>query len=78
MKYLGINRSDLDRILRSLGGRVEFIRRTGEVRYSHPQVAERARADGRRKDASKKLVQFVCKLEKLAVSDAANDSSWEA
>jgi hypothetical protein len=78
MKYLGIDRRRLDAVLRSLGGRVEVVRRTGEIRYSHPLLAESPRADGRRKDASKRLSQFVCKIEKLMVSEPANDPHWRS
>jgi hypothetical protein len=55
----GMNRRDLDRILLRLGGSIEFPRRTGEVLYRHPLMAKRARANARRKDASRHLVHFV-------------------
>lgn len=55
----GMNRSTLDRILRSLGGSVEPVRRTGEIAYHHPALAEHPRADARRKDATRRLTAFV-------------------
>jgi hypothetical protein len=55
----GINRRSLDRILIQLGGRVRPVRRTGEIRYTHPLVSSRPRANKRRKDAPNHLVDFV-------------------
>lgn len=55
----GMNRADLDRTLAALGGTVTHLRRTGEVAYSHPALPSRPRANGRRKDAPRHLLQFV-------------------
>lgn len=55
----GINRDRLDALLRGSGGTVHYLRRTGEVAYSHPAIPERPRANGRRKDAPAHLVRFV-------------------
>lgn len=65
----GMNRADLDRCLRSLGGQVKFLRRTGDVQYSHPTLQERPRANGRRKDAPRSLTAFVLRVIR-AVSDS--------
>jgi hypothetical protein len=60
----GINRRDLDRLLRDLGGDHEIAHATGDVVYSHPRLTYRARANCRRKDASRALVLFVRDLER--------------
>ncbi len=68
--FVGINRRELDRILIDLGGAVGFPRRTGDVLYRHPLLAQPARANARRKDASRHLVQFIKEVQRrLAVSD---------
>jgi hypothetical protein len=64
----GVNRRHLDRLLRNLGGSVVPLHRTGEVQYSHPAIAERPRADGRRKDAPRHLVAFVHRVQRLQES----------
>lgn len=74
--FAGINRRDLDRILLRLGGTIEFPRRTGDVLYRHPLLPHPARANARRKDASRHLVLFVGEVEnRIAASTAAGDSS---
>lgn len=55
----GINLRELNRLIRELGGTAEPIRRTGEIRYSHPLMANRPKANSRRKDAPLHLVEFV-------------------
>lgn len=62
----GMNRADLDRLLISLGGNVEYLRRTGEVACSHPCMPSRPRANGRRKDAPRHLTGFVRKVAAMA------------
>lgn len=60
----GVNRRQLDDLLRRLGGTVAHLNRTGEVQYSHPAIPERPRADGRRKDAPRHLVAFVHRIQR--------------
>ena len=55
----GINRNRLDSLLIHYGGAVVDVRRTGEIAYTHPALPQRARANGRRKDAGAHLVRFV-------------------
>lgn len=55
----GINRKKLDRIFVRHGGKVSNVQRTGEIRYTHPLMSNRPRADKRRKDAASHLVDFV-------------------
>ena len=60
----GMNLSALNRYFRALGGTIEPVRRTGEIRYSHHLVSQRPRADGRRKDAPRHMVAFVMEVER--------------
>lgn len=62
--HYGMNLSALNRYFVSLGGSIEAVRRTGEIRYSHRLVLQRPRADGRRKDAPRHLVSFVMEVER--------------
>ena len=71
-KY-GVNRRELDRFFKKLGGEVIPLRRTGEVQYVHPLFARRPRADGRRKDAPRHLVRFVLDVVGSVDVVAAND-----
>lgn len=71
LPHYGINRRELDRLLSELGGSAVFLRRTGEIAYSHPALPERPRADGRRKDAPFHLVRFVRRLLALAPAQLA-------
>lgn len=57
--HYGMNRRDLDQLLRGLGGAISNVRRTGEIRYSHPLMESRPRTDKRRKDAASHLVDFA-------------------
>ena len=67
LPQFGINRRELDRILNHLGGTVRHLRRTGEIAYSHPLIAHRPKADGRRKDAPAHLVKFVRRAVELSL-----------
>jgi hypothetical protein len=58
----GMNRVDLDRLFRSLGGQILPVPGTGDIRYVHPTMAERPRANARRKDAPRSLTAFVLKV----------------
>ena len=75
----GMNRRDLDRVLRDLGGSVVPIKRTGEIQYRHPLMQNRPRANGRRKDAPRHLVAFV--LEIIRIREAyptLGIGSWQS
>ena len=54
-----MDRSELDVIFLGIGGHIEFPRRTGEVIYRHPKLRHVARANGRRKDSTRHLVNYV-------------------
>jgi len=62
--HYGMNRRDLDRLLRRLGGTVSDVRGTGEIRYTHPLMQRRPRGDKRRKDAASHLVDFVSEVHR--------------
>ena len=58
------SRRKLEQRFRDLGGCVSPVRRTGEVRYSHPFVLRTFRCNNRRKDAPQVLVDLVRKVER--------------
>ena len=58
------NRRKLEQYFLGLGGSISNIRKTGEVRYSHPLLAHTVRGNNRRKDASQTLVNFVREVER--------------
>ncbi len=60
----GMNLFALHRHFLAIGGTIKPVRRTGEIRYSHPLMLQRPRADGRRKDAPRHLVAFVIEVER--------------
>lgn len=67
--FRGMNRRDLDRAFRQLGGCVEILRRTGDVRYSHPLLKHRAKANCRRKDASLALVLYALEAQRAVAAE---------
>lgn len=54
----------------ALGGTIKPVRRTGEVRYTHPAFFDSVRANGRRKDTPAVLLSRINQLLRRA---AAND-----
>lgn len=48
-----------------LGARVEPIRRTGEIRLSHPRMRGSGPVNARRKDAPRRLVVWLRLLERV-------------
>jgi hypothetical protein len=67
----GINVRKLSAIFRKLGGIVEEIPATGEERWGHPVTNRRVRANARRKDAARALVQLVREVLTATVSKSA-------
>ncbi len=55
----GIDVRKLAIIFRELGGVIEHIPGTGEIRWKHPLAMRPVRASGRRKDASREMVHLV-------------------
>ena len=63
-----------DRIWLHLGGQIEPVRRTGELRYSHALFAKPVRTNGRRNDTSAKIMS---RINQLVKKQAANDPFWD-
>lgn len=57
----------------SLGGTLELVRGTGELRYLHPKFKTTVRANDRRTDVPAVL---LCRVNHLMKMDAANDPIW--
>lgn len=60
----GMSVRDFNRVWRRLGGQIQQIRRTGEIRYQHPSVRSTTRASYRRRHASLKLISVARRLLK--------------
>ena len=58
----------------SLGGTLELVRGTGELRYLHPKFKKTVRANDRRNDVPAVL---LCRVNHLIKMDAANDPMWD-
>lgn len=65
----GVKVRDIARRLTALGGAVCNVRRTGEVRYSHPRIARTVRVNGRKCDATRELIGFVRDVEAVVTQD---------
>jgi hypothetical protein len=63
----GIDTRKAVKLAIELGCRVEHVRRTGEQRVSHPNVAHSVRFNGRRRDAGRQLTTFLHHLRELPV-----------
>ena len=50
------------RLWRGMGGSIEAVRRTGEVRYHHPSFVDSVRANDRRKDVPAVLLSRINQL----------------
>ncbi|MCL2590115.1 MAG: hypothetical protein FWD67_04345 [Betaproteobacteria bacterium] len=57
-----------------LGGQMIPVRRTGEMRYSHPAFCATVRANDRRNDVPAVLLN---RINQLLKTKAANDPIWE-
>lgn len=55
----GADLSDCVAYTIQLGGTVEPVRRTGELRFSHPAADKTVRVNGRRKDAPRQLTTWL-------------------
>ena len=63
---MNLNRRQAIRLARSLGCDVHPPNRTGELVFSHPLLAWHVRTNGRRKDTSRELMQFLREVRRLA------------
>lgn len=66
----GISLLNALRHAKALGVLVEHVRKTGELRLTHPLIPQRLRCNSRRKDASRQTVGF---LRKVAALQATNN-----
>lgn len=53
--------------VRRLGGSVQRIRRTGEIRFFHPTLGSSGMINNRRKDAPRHATTWLRRLERLAL-----------
>ena len=64
------DRVKMDRMWLMLGGTIEPVRRTGEMRYRHPQIPSPLTINGRRKHVPAKLLSRVNQVRRQgAVND---------
>lgn len=71
-----VHTSDIHKVERMwlmLGGSIENVRRTGEIRYRHDAIGKPLRVNGRRSDVPAKLLTL---LNRLAKMQAANDARY--
>ena len=66
----GMNLRPALKIARKLACTVEPVRRTGEIRISHPAVPERVLVNGRRDSCPRSLTTYLKRVADL-VGDAA-------
>ncbi len=59
-----------NRVWLALGGHIEPVRRTGEVRYTHAAFTDSVRANGRRKDTPAVLLS---RINQIMRRQAEND-----
>lgn len=71
MMQHGISLLSALRATRTLGVRVEHVRRSGELLLSHPLVRDRVRCNGRKKDASRHTVGYLRCVESVCVAPGA-------
>lgn len=69
----GISLLNALRVARTLGVRVEHVRKSGELRLSHPLVLDRVRCNGRKKDASRHTVGFLRRVASVCESVESAD-----
>lgn len=62
----GTNLRGLIRRAPLFGIEVSPVRRTGELRFSHPSLHNTVRVNGRRKDAPRALTAYFATVEQLA------------
>lgn len=63
----GMNLGDCERAVRRLGGSVEPVRRTGEIRFFHDELGSSGMIDSRRKDAPRHATTWLRRLERLTL-----------
>ena len=61
----GTNLQSVIRRASATGIQVCNVRRTGELRFSHPSLQNTVRVNGRRKDAPRALTSYFAEVEQL-------------
>ncbi len=61
----GMKLADCERAVWRLGGSVEHVRRTGEIRFLHNALGSSGMINGRRKDAPRHATTWLRRLERL-------------
>ncbi len=69
----GTNRLQLDRTAQKLGVTIRAVSGTGESIYSHPKLDRTVRLNVRRKDATRALVVFFRKVQRLG----SHSNKWQ-
>lgn len=68
----GMNLGDCERWVRRLGGSIEHVRRTGEIRFLHPNIGSSGMIDSRRKDAPRHATTWLRRLERFVLARTAH------
>lgn len=63
----GMSLEACKKTVRRLGGSVERIRRTGEIRFFHPTIGSSGMINNRRKDAPRHATTWLRRLERFAL-----------
>jgi hypothetical protein len=63
----GMNLDACKRAVRRLGGSVEQVRRTGEIRFLHDELGSSGMIDSRRKDAPRHATTWLRRLERFVL-----------
>lgn len=64
--HQGMSLAAAKRCIKKLGGDCHTVRRTREVRFTHPRMPNRPRANNRKKDAPLHIVQFLADITELS------------
>ena len=70
----GISLLNARRVARTLGVRVEQVRKSGAVRLSHPLVPDRVRCNGQKKDASRHTVGYLRRVASACTTPGSMQS----
>jgi hypothetical protein len=62
----GLNLLDCIRLAKRFGCDVQPVKRTGEIRFTHPNIEKSVRVDGRRKDAPRALTAWLNRLARTS------------
>lgn len=69
--HSGMNLEACKRAVLRLGGSVEYVRRTGEIRFLHDKVGSSGMINSRRKDAPRHATMWLRRLERFLLGSNA-------